>query len=361
VGRHSGCLRVALDATPLIEPTGGIARYVAELARALAAERPKDEYWLVSDQAWEGGPDLPRNRLPVNWLARRWWLVGLPLELRRIGAQVFHGTDFGAPYLRTVPSVMTLHDCSPWLKGERRREAAERVRRRMPWALRAATLVVTPTEAVRREAMERFGLAPRRVVAVPLAASEVFAPRGWEEVEPARRRLGIRGPYLLFVGTRVRRKNVGRLVEAWREAKRERPELGLVLVGRGDAPRAEEGLVIAGQLEDPEVAALMSGAELFVYPSLYEGFGLPVLEAMQAGAPVLISRDVALREVAADAAEVADETSSSALARAIVELTGDPVRLRELRERGWKRAAQFSWRRTAKETREAYVEAIRRF
>jgi glycosyltransferase involved in cell wall biosynthesis len=350
-------MRVALDATPLIEPSGGIARYVAELARALAAEFPADEYWLVSDQDWKGGPDLRRGRPPGNWLTRRWWLVGLPSEVKRIGAQVFHGTDFGAPYRRVVPSVMTLHDCSPWLEGERRQTAAERIRRRTRWTLRSATLVITPTEAVRREVLERFKLAPSRVIAVPLAASEVFQPRSEAETAQVRRRLGVQGPYLLFVGAADPRKNVKRLVEAWREARRVQPNLELVLVGR-DHAGAESGLTVAGRLSDDDVAALLSGAELFVYPSLYEGFGLPVLEAMQAGAPVVISREAALLEVAGDAAAA---TSPDQLARTIVELMGSPPQRRELRERGKERAAQFSWRRTAIRTREVYVEAVRRF
>lgn len=353
-------MRVALDATPLIEPSGGIARYVEELARALKREFPEDSYWLVSDQVWEGGPDLPRGRRPGNWLTRRWWLAGLPWELRRIGAEVFHGTDFGTPYLGVAPSVMTFHDCSPWLEGERRQTAAERVRRRTPRALRRTTLVVTPSETVRREVMERFGLAASRVIAVPLAAGEVFRPRPQGETEAARQRLRVRGPYLLFVGTGDRRKNVERLVEGWLEARRVRPDLELVVVGRRHAG-SEPGLTAAGRLEDEEVAALMSGAELFVYPSLYEGFGLPVLEAMQAGAPVVISRDAALREVAGDAAVSVEATSSDTLARTIVELMGDPLRRRELRERGIRRAAEFSWRQTAVRTREVYVEAVRRF
>ena len=353
-------VKIALDATPLAEPSGGIARYTAELARALAAEFPEDEYVLVSDQ-----PGLGVARPPSNAVARRWWLFGLPWELRRLGAGLFHGTDFTVPYLRTLPSVLTLHDCSPWLEGELRQTAAERIRRRTRWALRAATLILTPSEAVRGEAIERFHLSPARVLAVPLAASEVFRRVAESEAAPVLGRLGINKPYLLFAGTRDRRKNLGRLVEAWQAARRVRPGLGLVLAGRAvpdcDPLPAEDGLVVTGRLEDPEIAALMSGAELFVYPSLYEGFGLPVLEAMQAGAPVVISEDAALRETAGGAAAVADARSTAALARAIVEWTGDPLRRRELRERGSERAAQFSWRRTARLTRQVYVEALRRF
>jgi glycosyltransferase involved in cell wall biosynthesis len=334
-------MRVGIDATPLTEASGGISRYTRELTAALRGEFPEDEYILLSDQVGER---------PRGWVRRRWWSVGLPLEIERQGVEVFHGTDFAVPYVPARPSVLTLHDLSPWREGEAK---AGRVRRRAPLLVRLATMVITPTEAVRREAMEKFGLAGSRVVAAPLAAAEAFRPQGEGEARGK--------PFLLFVGTRNRRKNLRRLVEAWREARRVFPELSLVVVGRGEDLPPEPGLVVRGVLSDDEVAALMSAAAVFVYPSLYEGFGLPVLEAMQAGAPVIISRDAALREVAGDAAVTVDAESSAAMARAIVELVGNPLWRGELRERGLKRAAQFSWRQTARRTREVYVEALRRF
>ena len=364
-------MRIAIDATPLVEGTGGISRYTAELAGALAKEFPDDEYWLVSDQDWTGGPaetpNLRRGQRPQNFLARRWWLAGLPWELTRLGAAIFQGTDFAVPYVPVTPSVMMFHDTSPWQEGERRTEAAERVRRRTPWLVRLATMIVTPTEAVRREVIERFGVSPSRTVAVPLAASEVFRPAGEAEVAEVRARLGITGPYILFVGTAERRKNLGRLVAAWREARLAHPGLGLVVLGRPGVDsqvlnlQNQPGLIATGPLADRDVAALQTGAVAFVYPSLYEGFGLPVLEAMQTGTPVVISRDAALQEVAGDAAVSVDALSVRALAESIVELTRDSHWRHELRQRGCKRAAQFSWRHTAKKTREVYVEALRRF
>ena len=364
-------MRIAIDATPLVEGTGGISRYTTELAGALAQGFPDDEYWLVSDQDWTGGPEetpnLRRGRRPQNRLARRWWLAGLPWELARLRAAIFHGTDFAVPYVPVTPSVMMFHDTSPWQEGERRVEAAERVRRRTPWLVRLATMIVTPTEAVRREVIERFGVSPSRTVAVPLAASEVFRPAAEAEVAEVRARLGITGPYILFVGTAERRKNLGRLVAAWREARLAHPGLGLVVVGRRGPDsqvlnfQNQPGLTATGPLTDRDVAALLAGAVAFVYPSLYEGFGLPVLEAMQTGTPVIISRDAALQEVAGEAAVTVDALSVRALAESIVELTRDFHWRRELRERGFERAAQFSWRHTATKTREVYVEAVRRF
>lgn len=368
-------MRIALDATPLTEPTGGIRRYTAELARALAAHFPDDDYWLVSDQRWGSPPPLPNLRAgrPADqWWTRRWWLAGLPLELRRLGVEVFHGTDFAVPYLPLVPSVMTLHDLSPWSGGERRAERAGRVRRRAPFLTRVATLILTPTESIRREAIEQLRLPASRVAVAPLAAAEEFHPRPPGEVAETLGRLGVEPPYILFIGTAERRKNLARLVEAWRAARRERPGLSLALAGRSPGAAgellnlsadvsAETGLRLLGPVEDREAAALMTGAALFVYPSVYEGFGLPVLEAMQCGAPVVISRDPALVEVAGEAAVAVPYDSPAELARAIVELSGNCARREELRERGLRRAAQFSWRQTAVRAREAYVEAVRRF
>ncbi len=366
-------MRVAIDATPLTLPSGGIARYAYELTAALAAEFPADEYLLLSDQRWENGPTAPniqKGGLPRNCITRRWWLAGLPWELRRRRADVFHGTDFAVPYLPLTPSVLTLHDLSPWKQGELRAVGAGRIRRRTPHLLRIATMIVTPTEAIRREAIEHFHLSPARVAAVPLAASRQFQPRSEEETSGLLRRLAIARPYLLFVGTHERRKNLARLIEAWREARRECPDLRLVLAGRpGDnfsLPEVlnvagEPGLIFTGRLADADIAGLMSQAALFVYPSLYEGFGLPVLEAMQAGAPVMISQDPALREVSGDAAVSVDAGSAVSLACAIVQLMRDPRERMELRARGRRRAAQFCWRYSAIRTHEIYAEALQRF
>ncbi|MBI3664968.1 MAG: glycosyltransferase family 4 protein [Acidobacteria bacterium] len=364
-------MRIAIDATPLTVESGGITRYTAELASALAAEFPEDEYWLVSDQEWKDGPaaqNLHRGGRPGSWVARRWWLAGLPLELARRHVDVFHGTDFAVPYLPLRPSVLTLHDLSPWAEGQRRTGAAERVRRRTPYLLRRATMIITPTEAIRREAARYFELPLARMAAVPLAAGWQFRPCPEAETAAALARLGITIPYLLCIGTKERRKNLPRLIETWREVRKRQPQLGLVLAGRACAEESqvlnlstEPGLSILGFLPDQDIATLMSGAALFVYPSLYEGFGLPVLEAMQTGTPVVISRDAALLEVAGDAAAAVDAESSAAMARAIVELMENPARRLELRERGLRRAAQFSWRQTAATTREIYVEALRRF
>jgi glycosyltransferase involved in cell wall biosynthesis len=348
-------MRVAIEAASLGLSSGGLARYTAELSLALARCFPDDEYFLCSDQPFRmppgSPPNLQRGGGPRNSMERRWWLWGMAREMSRLGADLVHGPDFAVPYIPRRPSVLTLHDLSPWMKAGWR-PAARRVRRRTPVLLELgiATMIVTPGEAVRKQAIERFRLRPERIVAVPEAASSWFRPVA---TAPAT-------PYFLFVGTLEPRKNLPALVEAWREVRRHHP-VELVLAGRrrADFPAlAEEpGLRIMGEVPDAALPQLYSGALAFVYPSLYEGFGLPVLEAMQCGACVIASHAVA--EAAGDAAVYADTPQE--LARAMSEAVVRPEWRAELGARSLDRAREFSWERTARMTHEVYEEARRRF
>jgi glycosyltransferase involved in cell wall biosynthesis len=210
---------------------------------------------------------------------------------------------------------------------------------------------------VRKQVVERFRLRPDRVVAVPEAAASWF--------KPCRAITAPANPYFLFVGTLEPRKNLQALVEAWRAIRGEpvhpRQDIDLVLVGRrrADAPEIspEPGLRLMGEVADEELPALYSGALAFVYPSLYEGFGLPVLEAMQCGACVIASR--AVREAAGDAPLYADGVEE--LERAMREVAGRPELAAELRVRSLARAREFTWERTARMTRQVYEEARKRF
>jgi glycosyltransferase involved in cell wall biosynthesis len=370
----------ALDATPLTVPTGGVARYTLELATALARNFPEDQYWLLSDQCYAMPKVCPENLHggsgPRTGAERKWWLWGLAREMSRRNIDVFHGTDFSVPYLPQRPAVMTLHDVSPWLDPAWHAEAT-RVRRRTPLLLRwgLATMVITPSQAVRRQAIERFALSPDRVVAVPLAANDFFRPIDAPHPVPR---------YFLFVGTLEPRKNLPRLIEAWREVRKTH-SVDLVLAGRARADSqavpsghdlsGELGLRILGAVPDAELPGLYSGALAVVYPSLYEGFGLPVLEAMQCGAVVITSRDPAILEVTGGetglghggdgpAAIHVDATDTRALAEAMRAVAdakpSSTACFASIKERAIVRARRFSWDSTARQTREVY-EAARRF
>ncbi len=349
-------MTIALDGTPLTVSTGGVARYTLELARALAAEFPDDRYWLLSDQVLPRPvlfpPNLHLGSPPKTFAERKWWLFGLGQEMARCGVDLFHGTDFSVPYWPRRPSVMTVHDLSPWVDSGDWQPDAGRVRRRTPALLRLglAKMVITPSEAVRREVIGRFRLRPDRVVAVPLAAASAFRPF---EAAPAK-------PYFLFVGTLEPRKNIGRLIEAWREVRKSH-DVELVLAGRlrsdFPAPAPEPGLRVLGAVPELELPILYSKALACVYPSLYEGFGLPVLEAMQCGAVVVTSRDPAIMEIAEDGAICVAATDTRAMAEALAAVAGAPENFGDLRKKALARAAEFSWERTARRTREVYEAA----
>src|SRR5580658_2802507 len=219
---------VAIEAASLALSSGGLQRYTSELSLALARCFPIDEFYLTSDQPFrmpsDAPPNLKRGGGPANLLERRWWLWGLAREMRRLGADLIHGPDFAVPYLCGKPSVLTLHDLSPWMDPLWHGNAA-RVRRRTPLLLKmgVATMVITPSESVRKQAIERFRLQPDRVVAVAEAAAPWMLPDALAAA-PTRR-------YFLFVGTFEPRKNIHALVDAWREVHRDHA-VDLVLAGR---------------------------------------------------------------------------------------------------------------------------------
>ncbi|MCC7153503.1 MAG: glycosyltransferase family 4 protein [Bryobacterales bacterium] len=345
-------MNVGLDATPLTEATGGIARYTCELSLALAREYPCDNFFLLSDRPFQHPSAAPANlhclEAAISRVTRRWWSTGLPKAIRGLGLNLFHGTDFAVPYRWSPPSVMTLHDLSPWMPGAWNRSS--RIVRRTPWLLRLgfAKAVITPSEAVRKEVISYFGLAEDRVVAVPLAAASVFRPLPPESQGT---------PFLLAVGTIEPRKNLGIVVDAWRSLRHDHA-VGLKIVGRSrsDSPvfAPADGLEFLGAVSDDELVRLYSGALAVLMPSVYEGFGLPVLEAMQCGAPVAVSAAAALGEVSGGAALRVDGDWSEAL-RALLGNAGLRARLSE---QSLARARQFSWPATARKTYSVYQQAL---
>ena len=354
-------MRVAIEAASLALSSGGLARYTGELSLALARCYPEDEFFLVSDQPFAMPPGAPANLRrgggPRNAAERRWWLWGLSREFGRLRADLFHGPDFAVPYFPQRPSVMTLHDLSPWMNPDWH-HAAFRVRRRTPILLELgiATMVITPSESVRRQAIERFRLPPGCIVAIPEAPAPWFHSSGSSDPAAA---CPIRD-YFLFVGTLEPRKNLSALIDAFREV-RSHHDVNLVLAGRprADAPPIPSmpGLHVLGEVPDADLPALYSNAIAFVYPSLYEGFGLPVLEAMQCGACVIASSSVA--EAGGTAAVYADTTA--ALVQAMRQAAADPGWLAEQRARSLVHARAFTWERTARLTYDVYQEARQRF
>jgi len=349
-------VKIALDATPLTLTSGGLPRYVNELSVALAQAWPEDTYYLLSDQPFqmpERAPaNLVRGRGPHSPADRRWWLWGLRNAIHETGSEVFHGTNFEVPYLGRTPSILTIHDLSPW-RDPSWHDEGNRVRRRAPWLVRLgrARMILTVSEAVRSEIVEHFGVPADKVRAVPLAADSHFRPVPPTSPSPE--------PFFLFVATLEPRKNVEGLIEAWR-ASRSETKADLVIAGRSRADFHElppaDGLHFLGEVPDRELPRLYSDALAFVYPSHYEGFGLPVLEAMQCGCPVITSRDPAIVEVSGGAAIHAGNTQE--IAEAMRAVASDPRLRNVLRGCGLERSRAFSWERTARFTHQIYEEVL---
>ena len=302
-----------------------------------------------------GAPaNLKRGGGPRNAMERRWWLWGIAREMGRLRADLVHGPDFAVPYIPRRPSVLTLHDLSPWM------DAAVASRRRPRPAAHSgavgtgvATMVITPGDAVRRQAIERFRLRPERVVAVPEAAPSWFRP-----VAP--REAGARRTSCSW--GRWSRARICR--RCWRRgAKCGAIAVDLVLAGRrrADFPELppEPGLRLLGEVPDRQLPALYSGALAFVYPSLYEGFGLPVLEAMQCGACVIASR--AVEGSGGRCRSLRRECERTGGGRCGRWLRGGDLAAGACGRDSLARAREFSWERTARLTHEVYEEARKRF
>lgn len=372
-------MRIGLDGIPLASLWTGIGHYTSELAHNLARIDPALEVELISPVPIlatnaEEASELPFNlRVVETGTHLLWWLAGLPLYLRRASLSIFHGTNYDVPLWGHATKVVTIHDLSLLLHPETHPgNLVSRARRRLPLMARTATMIITATESVKQEICEHLKVAPSKVAVTPYAARHNFRPLPPEEATEIRKRLNVAEEFLLFVGTIEPRKNLITLVKALNEIRRStslRPQL--VIAGKEGWLSDEllsyiqqSGLAdqirFLGYVADRDLRALYSTCRMCIYPSLYEGFGLPPLEAMACGAPVITSRIPSIMETVGSAARLISPTGVEDLAAAIVELLGDENRRSQLAQAGIERAAEFTWEKTARATLDVYEEALRR-
>ena len=373
-------MRVGLDGYPLAEPRTGVGHYTLELARALALIAPSDRFELVSPAPFSSSAleeinqanlsNLRAVHLKTSRIRGHWWAVGLPLYVTKARFDLFHGTNFEVPFWNRH-SVVTIHDLSALLHREKHRDSlARRARLRLPIVAKLARKTITPTESVKREVCEHLRVKANKVIAIPSAARQSFRPVPSEQTVETRKRLAIEDDFLLFVGTLEPRKNLLTLLKALEQIVRKtslRPQL---VIAGGEGWLMDETfsfikhsgigdrLRLTGYLGDDELRALYSSCRIFVYPSLYEGFGLPPLEAMACGAPVIAGRVAALQEVLGSAARLFDPLNVEALAGSIVELMENDEERRRMASNGPKHAAKFSWAETARRTLNVYRDAV---
>src|SRR5687767_670671 len=372
-------MHIGLDGIPLTEPKTGVGHYTFELAVAMARVSPDSNFEIVypsnlrqvtiTDDARTLPSNLEIKRIRVGPVGRYWWSAGLPRYVRRNGIDLFHGTNYDVPPWHQCATVLTIHDLSLLIHPEtHEKRRVRRSRRRLPLMARAANAIIVPTESVRREVCEHLGISPQKVFAIPESARDCFTPMEMKATEHVRERLGIGDNFLLTVGTLEPRKNLLTLVRAVEEIANDQPTLQLVIAGsRGwlseplfeaiEKSPAKERIVLTEYLNDDDLRALYSSCSAFVYPSIYEGFGLPPLEAMACGAPVIAT---GVPSVIASGARVISATDVNGLARNIVEFLSDARARESASAAGLTHASKFSWEQTAMLTREVYNEALTR-
>jgi glycosyltransferase involved in cell wall biosynthesis len=361
---------VAIDVTTLRGRISGVGYYTARIVEHLAQSVGGEvsELLLLSNGPVERA--LPASARVVSGLRfpirSVWMQFLLPLLLRRIRPDIVHYTNYLAPAVPIGPYVVSVHDMSLTRTPEH-----HTLRKRLltaslvPRIARGARLVLTPSRATRLNVIEDLQLPEDRVLSIPYAAAEIFRPVGERPSDPRLAR-----PYFLFVGTIEPRKNLVRLIDAFAAFAGQVPGINLVLAGqrgwkceeiysRAAGGDVADRTIILDYVSEASLPSLYSHALACVYPSLFEGFGFPVVEAMACGTPVLTSNTTSLAEIGEGAAVLVDPLDESAICGGLRDLATRPDLREELRKKGRARAGSYSWAETGRRTLDAYRKAIR--
>jgi len=373
-------MRLVLDARTANDHFPGIGRYVAGLARALVQFLGQgEEMILLRDPTQSSSLDL------VGLAGERVQVVGVPVSvfsprqqwtlprlLRRLRADVYHSPYYLMPYWPGVPSVVTIHDLIP-LRYPEYFTPFQRLVYGVMVRLAAHTTkrVLADSRSAARDLQSFLGLSDTRIRVVPAAADPMFHVCSAEEVKAIRDKYSLPEAYVLHLSSSKPHKNLVRLVEAWALLEERGVTSGCSLALAGQvSPRypeardrirllSMEGRVrLLGRIPDHDLPGLYSGASWFVFPSLYEGFGLPVLEAMACGTPVVCSNTSSLPEIVGDTAITFDPVDTEGIAQALTHALVDPERAKEMGEKALQRARQFDWERTAQLAYQCYQDVI---
>jgi len=371
-------LRIAIDAHSVGAKLAGNESYATNLIEALAQVDSVNEYTLYVttaeararfSQRWPNFrvqttlPHTPLIRIPLT----------LAAELRKRPVDVLH-VQFTAPPFSPCPVVVSVHDLSfEHLPQTFNRRSRTQLRLTVRHSVKKAARILTLSEHTRRDMIETYGTSPERITAIPLAAPSYFGRvREERELQRVRHIYGIEGDYILCVSSIQPRKNLPRLVSAYESLRNKRgpgklPKL--VLVGKCawlydetlrsiEEGRMKDSIILTGYVPQSDLPALYSGSICFVYPSYFEGFGLPPLEAMKCGTPVIAGNRTSLPEVVGDAGILVDPFDVNAIAAAIGRLVDDPDLRQQLSVKGVARSRLFDWNETARRTLNVYKQAV---
>jgi glycosyltransferase involved in cell wall biosynthesis len=370
-------VRICLNASPAVHHIAGLGRYTQELMAALLAVDQDNEYVAFYNRPSEAQVDPPLDRLPhltTNLATKPWRMYALVSHFARLSqdrlfpeVDLFHATDHLLPRLGRAKTVFTLHDLVfrfyPHTHKPLNRWFLTLM---MPRFLQAADAVIAISEHTKRDAIRTYGVDEGKIRVIYEGVDPRFQRQPAETIAAVRHRYGLPDRFLLSVGTIEPRKNLTSLLHAYHTLRNEGAEFGLVIVGKKgwlyadffhtlDELGLEGEVVFPGFVPDEDLPAVYSAADLFVFPSLYEGFGLPVLEALACGTAVVASSAASLPEVAGEATLMVDPNNQGALVRAVRDVMGNAGLREDLRSRGPQQAAKFSWQRAARDTLAVYT------
>jgi glycosyltransferase involved in cell wall biosynthesis len=369
-------LRITIDYTPALRQTAGIGRYTRGLMAALAETDQENKYTLFcagqspDSSHWPANFTIRSTHVPVQWLTAGWHRLRIPLPVEQLAGpcDIFHSPDFTLPPLREALGVVTIHDLSflrvPQCADPGLRSFLERA---VPRSLARAARVLADSENTKRDLIELLNVAPERITVVPAGIEPRFRPvRDTVKLAEVRARYQLPEWFILMVGTIEPRKNLSRLITAYGQLRRQTglPH-ALVIAGKEGwlfqgiyDQVTKEGLTdhvhFPGFVADDDLPTLYTLADLLAFPSLYEGFGLPPLEAMACGTPVVTSNNSSLPEAVGSAALLVNAEDTEELTEAIARVLCDANLRVRLADLGRAQAARFTWPEAARKLLDAY-------
>lgn len=368
-------MRVGIDASPLAVRFGGISRYTDELLRGFSRVDSENEYVLygLAQGAKPPGLETRFSGDSLHFPLKRWVdRVFLPGAVKKL--DLYHGTNYVAPLLHRFPTVLTIHDLTVYLFPESHPRARRMAHRLLPTLCRSAARIIVDSLHTKRDLARCYGIAPEQMDVVYLAAGEEFKPipREDEDLQRARTRYRLPEQFVLYLGSIEERKNLPLLIRTMAGLRRDGLPQRLVIAGDGDpaymaalrelAARESldsgEDIVITGNVDPRDLPSLYNLCDLFVYPSRYEGFGLPPLEAMACGTPTVVPQNSSFLELYEGAAVLTELDSEEHLAEAIRRPLSSTTLREELVEQGLKLAGSRSWDDTAVQTLRVYRQAL---
>jgi glycosyltransferase involved in cell wall biosynthesis len=374
-------MRICLDVSPAVHHRAGIARYTQELAAALTTVDTENEYVAFYNRPSVAQVEPPLDRLPhlaTRLYDKPWRLSVLVAYLARRpqdgllpGVDLFHATDHLQPRLCRVPSVFTLHDLAFRFYPETHTPLNRWFHTlMMPHFLRATDMVIAVSENTKTDVMRLYGLDEEKIRVIYEGVNPRFHPVNLEARSAVRQKYGLPEGYILSVGTIEPRKNLTTLLQAYWTLRGRGSGYRLVIAGKKGWLNEEfyrqlrrlgleDDVLLLGFVPDEDLPALYSAATLFAFPSLYEGFGLPPLEAMACGTPVVVSDTSSLPEVVGDAGIKIGPRDVRGFARAMEQVLMDEPLQKEMSHSGEQQARGFTWEKAAQETLAVYNRAVR--